>query len=325
MKTKPLLITIVMLFILTNAAIHAAQPEGKTKMTDRPETLDITANITFFYYKDLDKAVEFYEKTMGLERILDYGFAKAYRVSHSTILCLVDETKGMHKTTEPKTVTIAFMTKNIDEWYHYLHGQGVKTRNPVRNSKRLPIRGFIAYDPGGYYLEFSSFFKKNMNKKLVAQLDQYKQVYPIETYKGPRHKNLGIHGNILFLYYKDIPEAQKFYEENLGLKLMVDQGYAKIYGSSATGFIGLVDQAEGLHRFTREKAVNVGFITKNVDGWYKRLKGKNLKMRGPLKNAEKSRVRAFVTYDPAGYYLEFDTFIPHKSNKVLMDLIGKLK
>ncbi len=132
---------------------------------------------------------------------------------------------------------------------------------------------------------------------------------------------MGVQGNILWLYYKDLKGAQKFYEENLGLKLLVDQGFAKVYTSSATAFVGLVGEAKGLHRFSPEKSVNVGFITPQVDEWYHHLLKKGLKMRGPLRNAEKSRVRAFVTFDSAGYYLEFDKFLPHKTNKVLIEIL----
>ena len=62
---------------------------------------------------------------------------------------------------------------------------------------------------------------------------------------------------MIWLYYEDLDEALKFYQEVLGARLLVDQGFAKVCSSSATGFIGLVDGAEGLHPYTEEKAVTV--------------------------------------------------------------------
>ncbi len=301
----------------------ATQPA--TQPTPQTKALNITANISFFYYKNLPGAVDFYQKVMGLQCVLDYGFAKAYRLSESSFLCLVDEAKGMHKTTEPKSVALSFISTEVDGWYKYLTAKGVKMRSKIGNSKRLPIRGFVAYDPEGYSLEFESFLQHDQNKKILAALAKTPTLYPPKNATDSRPKELGVQGNILWLYYKDLKEAQRFYEKNLGLKLLTDQGFAKVYTSSASSFIGLVDETKGMHRFSPQKAVNVGFVTGDVDEWYRSLLEKGLKMRGPLKDAEKSKVRAFVTFDCAGYYLEFDKFVTHESNKALVEILKTLK
>lgn len=43
-----------------------------------------------------------------------------------------------------------------------------------------------------------------------------------------RPASLGVQANIVFLYYKDMPAAQRFYEDIIGLPLAVDQGFARI-------------------------------------------------------------------------------------------------
>jgi hypothetical protein len=101
----------------------------------------------------------------------------------------------------------------------------------------------------------------------------------------------------------------------------VDQGFAKVYSSSSTGFIGLVDEAQGLHRFSEKKAVNVSFLTDQVDEWYKRFLEKGVSIKDPLEDASAIPVRAFVGYDPAGYFIEFDTFLEDPRNmKILRNL-----
>jgi catechol 2,3-dioxygenase-like lactoylglutathione lyase family enzyme len=325
MKKNIIIITAAVLLIgmiVTGYATNGSPVSGLTiNPVSKPRGLDIKANITFFYYKNLAGAADFYENVMGLQLVLDYGFAKAYRVSKTSFLCLVDETKGMHKTTEPKAVTLSFISREVDGWYRYLKAKGVKMHSPLKNSTRLPIRGFVARDPEGYYLEFETFLGHDQNKKLLAILAKTSTLYAVKNPAAARPKELGVQGNILWLYYKDLKGAQQFYEENLELKLLVDQGFAKVYTSSPSAFIGLVDEAKGLHRFSAKKSVNVGFITGDVDKWYDYLLKKGLKMRGSLDNAEKGRVRAFVTYDSAGYYLEFDKFLPHETNKVLIELL----
>lgn len=287
------------------------------------KNLEIKANLVFFYYKDLSKAVNFYENTLGLPCVLDYGFAKICRISQTSYVGLVDEAEGMHSASEPKTVTLSFITDQVDSWYGYLISQGVSIHSPLKDSNRIPIRGFVAMDPEGYLLEFESFSSHEQNEKLMKSLNSLEDFYPQNGPASVLSEIPGIKGNIIWLYYKNLIEAQKFYENNLGLTLLVDQGFAKIYSSSRSGFIGLVDESRGLHRFTEEKAVNVSFFTHQIDNWYEHLLNKGLEMREPLSDVEADRVRAFVTLDTAGYYLEFDKFIKHKDNTDLLEILNK--
>lgn len=282
---------------------------------------NIQANLVFFYYPDLDEAEKFYGETIGLKKVLDYGFAKIYQISQSSYIGLVDETRGMHKPTEPKTVTLAFVTNEIDEWYAYLQEQGVKIRNPLGDATRHPTRGFVALDPAGYFLEFERFLDFPQNEKLLPRLAAVKPFYPSPEQNTTRPQSLGILANVIWLYYQDIPEAQRFYEENLDLKLLVDQGFAKVYTSSSSAYIGLVDGAQGLHGFTEEKAVNVCFFSDQIDAWFARMQESGVKIRDPLEDAENFPVRTFVIYDVGGYFLEFDRFLEDERNhKILQSL-----
>jgi catechol 2,3-dioxygenase-like lactoylglutathione lyase family enzyme len=309
MKKKCVFITIILLVVLMVNGFAREQE----KTTVNRKDLHIQANMVFLYYKNLPAAIDFYEKVLGLTPVLDYGFAKAFRISKSAFVCLVDETKGMHKTSEPKTVTLSFITGETDAWFKYLKSKGVKIHSPLKSSGRIPIRGFVACDVEGYFLEFETFREHDQNKKLLERLAKS----PAITMSN----GLGVQGNVIWLYYKDLKQAQEFYENVFGSQLLVDQGFAKVYSSSSSGFIGLVDEAKGLHRFSKEKSVNIGFFTRELDEWYEYLLQKGLKMRGPLEEGVKGLVRAFVTYDPAGYYLEFDQFNPHKKNELIIKIL----
>jgi len=284
---------------------------------------NIKANMIFFYYTDLDRAAEFYEKILGLPKVLDYGFAKAFQLSQTSYVCLVDETKGMHRASEPKTVTLSIITQEVDGWYQYLKKRGVKIHSPLSESSRLPIKGFVALDSEGYYLEFETFQEHEQNKKILPLLEKITPLYPVKNEKSFRPQELGIQGSIFWLYYQDLKEAQDFYEKTLKLEFLVNQGFAQIYASSASGFIGPVDGSQGLHPFTEKKAVNIGFITDQIDQWYKYLIGRGLKIKSPLDEAEQGRVRAFVAFDIADYYFEFDRFNPHPDNQSLLFILKK--
>ena len=84
----------------------------------------IRAHNLFLYYKDLAKAGEFYTQIMGMELVADYKMALILRMSKDSYLVLVDAEKGMHTAEEPKSVALALLTDQLDEWYAYL-----KTKN----------------------------------------------------------------------------------------------------------------------------------------------------------------------------------------------------
>lgn len=306
-------VMIIFGFLLTGCA---QKKEVQEEMT--VSDLNIQANLVFFYYQNLGAAERFYEDILGLEIVLDYGFAKLFRISETSYIGLVDEQKGMHSSAEPKTVTLSFVTEEIDEWYEYLVERGVEMRGPVKDATRHPTRGFVAYDPEGYFLEFERFLDHTQNDKLLKNLSQHKAIYPSADTEASRPMNLGIQANIVWLYYRNLEEAQRFYEDIFGFGLHADQGFAKVYACSPTGYVGLVDEAQGLHRFSDEKAVTLSFISEQIDGWYSYLLSKELKMKDNISDSERIPVRAFVTYDIAGYFLEFDCFLPHEKNAKIL-------
>ena len=104
--------------------------------------------------------------------------------------------------------------------------------------------------------------------------------------------------------------------------MIVDQGWAKIYPVGPTGYFGLVDEQRGMHNFTEEKAVTMSFFTADIDGWYEALSTNDrIEMRSEKIESE-DEYRAFVAYDPEGYYLEWDVFNPVPANEQLIEAIG---
>ena len=136
---------------------------------------------------------------------------------------------------------------------------------------------------------------------------------------------LGVQANIVFLYYKDVPGAQRFYEDVIGLTLMVDQGFAKIYQVSPTSFVGLVDETQGLHRASESKPVTLSFVTEQIDEWYDYLVKRGVRVRGAVGDASRHPTRGFVAYDPEGYFLEFERFLDHEQNAKLLSALGRKK
>jgi catechol 2,3-dioxygenase-like lactoylglutathione lyase family enzyme len=307
----------------------ATQDESKPEeeKVQRVGPPHIIANNAFFYYRDLHAAWRFYEDILGLTTVADYGFAKIMRVAGTSYLTLVDGESGMHTADEPKTVAIALITDQLDDWYAYLKSENVPMRHDYNSVEGRPHHGFVVDDPEGYYLEFERFNPHPENERLMPMLEKMETLYPEPGSSAKTPKDLGFKATVLWMYYRDMEGIQRFYEDVTGFDLMVDQGWAKIYPTSPTGFIGPVDGAKGMHSWTEEKGVTVSFFTDDVDGWFAYLDGKeSFEFRSPeVLEEDRAGVRVFVGYDPEGYFLEFDTFMETEENEELLELLRKAK
>ncbi|MFZ1807520.1 MAG: VOC family protein, partial [Cyclobacteriaceae bacterium] len=263
----------------------------------------IEATNLFLYYKDLDRATQFYTETLGLELLSDYTMAKILRITSDSYLILVDATKGMHTADEPKTVALALLTNQLGEWYDYLKKEGVIIKYEYKPKEGGAHDGFVAIDPEGYLLEFETFKQHPENELFIPQLNNVKTITPLVSQKTTVPEGLGFNATITWLYYKDLPHMEAFYEQTLGLSLIADQGWAKIYQSSNSGYIGLVDERRGMHNHTEKKAVNVSFILKDLDGWFKYTsENKSFELRSKeIGIGPENKYRAFVGFDPEGY------------------------
>ena len=303
---------------LATAACDSPPPTEEESTPVNPmNEYGMTASNVFLYYVDVEAATEFYTKTLGFAVAADYGFAKILRVAPSSFITLVDEKMGMHSASDPKTVAIALITDQLDEWWDYLKDLDVEMRSSSYNPQEgRPHHGFVAIDPEGYLLEFERFNEHAENEMLVPVLNETATVYPRDG-ASEVPPGLGFKATVVWFYYKDMPAIQAFYEEVMGFDLIVDQGWTKIYRISPSGYMGLVDEQRGMHNFTEKKAVTMSFWTDRIDDWYAYVStNDSFEMRSEKVEAT-DRYRAFVAYDPEGYYLEWNVFTEVPDNETL--------
>lgn len=283
------------------------------------DDFNIQGSNVFLYYKDLNKATKFYTEVLGLELLTTYDNASVLKIATSSMLVLVDAAKGMHTAKEPKTVALALLTNQLAEWYEHIKENDVPIKYTYKPKEGGPHDGFVAIDPEGYLLEFETFKQHEENEKFVTYLDHNTDIETNIIYDG---KKLAFNGAITWLYYKDVLAMQGFVENTLGLEEVADQGWTKIYRVTDTGFIGLVDERRGMHKFTEEKAVTVSFILEDLEGWFDYVKANQpFPLRNKALNQEPDgRYKAFVGFDPEGYFLEFDKFLSHPDNTRILPL-----
>jgi len=112
---------------------------------------------------------------------------------------------------------------------------------------------------------------------------------------------------ITFLYYRDLPAAMAFYEEVLGLPLVIDQGFCKIYRIAGTAHVGLVDETKGMNKWTETKPVQLCIRVPDVDAWYAYAKAQGVEGLSDLFVNDAIGIRAFVFDDTEGYQIEIQT------------------
>jgi predicted enzyme related to lactoylglutathione lyase len=122
---------------------------------NRPDTANQLA-ITFFYYRDLPRAMRFYEDILGLPLAIDQGWCKIYRICPGAHVGLVDETRGMNKWAAVKPVQLCIRVAQVDDWFAYAQAKGLDNLSKLFVNETLGIRAFVFTDPEGYQIEIQS-------------------------------------------------------------------------------------------------------------------------------------------------------------------------
>ena len=115
---------------------------------------------------------------------------------------------------------------------------------------------------------------------------------------------------ITFQYYRNLPIAMAFYENILGLKLAIDQGWSKIYRIDGQAHIGLVDESGGMQNWAEAKTVQLCLRVPDVDAWYDWAAANKVPALSEMFDSAELGIRAFVMEDPEGYQIEVQTAKP---------------
>ncbi|MEO9872235.1 VOC family protein [Ekhidna sp.] len=214
----------------------------------------VTDQVTHVYYENIAGANTFYSDIIGLKE-LDTDL---YKISDGAFLKL-HSFDDKHPKNQPKSTAIAFLTDQLPEWYTYIKQSGAPIKYTYKPKEDGPHDGFVAIDPGGYLLEFEEFKQHPENELFMAILENTPRV---ET----RVESLNFHGSITWTYHNDLLKMQKFYEEDLGFTMVADQGWTKIYQTTSSAFIGLVDERRGMMDYADNKAVEIEWKLDNRTG-----------------------------------------------------------
>ena len=127
--------------------------------------LELTSNITFLYFKDLEKAKHFFSETLGLEVAYDPGWACVYRLKDKAFLGAVDNAQGSIQVDSTSSVLVSLTVANILEVHAALEGaEGVDGLSPIKQVKEMALESFFFTGPEGYHFEVEQFTSGELQK-----------------------------------------------------------------------------------------------------------------------------------------------------------------
>lgn len=117
---------------------------------------------------------------------------------------------------------------------------------------------------------------------------------------------LPFHQQVTFVLTGDLAASHRFYADQLGLPMVLDQGSCRIYQVAPNAFVGVCD-----HRGAPADpgAVILTLVSDDVDGWAERLRADGVALEGAPTVNPRFSIRHFFLRDPAGYLVEIQQFL----------------
>lgn len=110
---------------------------------------------------------------------------------------------------------------------------------------------------------------------------------------------------VTFLYTNNLSATAHFYEQVLGLALVLDQGVCRIYRVVGEAFLGFCTRDD---RRVNTNDVIFTLVTAEVDAWHAHLTAHDVPIeKAPTLNERYNIYHLFIR-DPNGYLLEIQQF-----------------
>lgn len=113
---------------------------------------------------------------------------------------------------------------------------------------------------------------------------------------------------VTFLYTGHLETTARFYEQILGLPLVLDQGTCRIYRVTDSAFVGFC-QRDSVSAHPEKDQVILTLVTSEVDEWYTWLVDQAVSIeKPPARNPDYHIYHCFLR-DPEGYLIEIQSFL----------------
>lgn len=110
---------------------------------------------------------------------------------------------------------------------------------------------------------------------------------------------------ITFLYTRDLATTARFYEQILGLTLVVDQGDCRVYRVGGDSYVGFCQRQTAPQE---PQGVLLTLVTEQVDEWYRYLEAQGVTFEKPPADNPRYGIYHCFLRDPNGYLIEIQRF-----------------
>lgn len=257
--------------------------------------MDIKSQITFLYFEDLRKAVEFFEHSLKFERVCNQGHCIIWRTSQSSFIGAVDIKRGSVGGKCKESVLTCFVVENVERAYSLLGSTGISLLTDVRKNQDSGVHSFLLEGPEGYRFEVQEF-----------KDEEYKIKFGSGNFACG---SVGAVSQITFLYFKSMAVARDYFDNTMKFESACEQGYCKMWRTSKTSFIGAVDESVLSFGISGKDGVLTSFVVEDSEAAHGYLQSLNLDRLTEIKFNKSSDIKSCMFYGPEGYRFESEEFM----------------
>lgn len=145
--------------LLLGASPALAQPETTVPAPSPVQRFSIDGQITMLHYPDPSKADAFWHGVLGFRKAYASAWVNIYEIAPQAYVGVLLKSRGVHKDTNGKAVTVIIMTHDLSTWYDLVEKAGAPIVRPLKvaGDPQGLTSSFMVADPEGYMVEFVTF------------------------------------------------------------------------------------------------------------------------------------------------------------------------
>ncbi len=116
--------------------------------------------------------------------------------------------------------------------------------------------------------------------------------------------NTTFDAQVTFCYCPDLDASAEFYEQTLGLPLVLDQGSCRIYRAATAAYLAFCHRESA----PKPEGIILTLVSQDVDGWYSKLSSRGVEFETPPKLNPDFNIYHCFLRDPNGYLIEIQRF-----------------
>lgn len=126
--------------------------------------MNLTSQVTFLYFDELEKAKSFFEDTLQLEVAFDPGWACVWRIGKDSFLGGVDVKKGSIEVKTRGGVLVSLTVRNIEEVFEKLKEYNIDDMTDIKYFEDIKLKSFLFTGPEGYKFEIQEFMSEELSR-----------------------------------------------------------------------------------------------------------------------------------------------------------------